>query len=60
MIGQFFSLNWTMVYRMVVTPDKVRSPTTCWTSVKRVALHSNLLERQLMGDGTQGVTVRVV
>ena len=65
MIGQFFSPeshgSWTMVYRITaVTPDEGKVTYDVLVEREARKLHSNLLERQLMGDGTQGVTVRVV
>ena len=49
-----------MVYRITaVTPDQGKV-TYDVLDEREARKHSNLLERQLMGDGTQGVTVRVV
>ena len=65
MIAQFFSPeahgSWTMIYRITATTPE--DGTICYDVLderKARKLHSRLLERQLMGDGTTGVTVRVV
>ena len=64
MIGQFFSPesqgSWIMIYRITaVTPDQGKVTYDVVDESEARKLHSSLLERQLMGDGTQGVTVRV-
>jgi|TARA_B100000674_G_C37476909_1_gene749653 hypothetical protein len=65
MIGQFFSPeshgSWTMIYRITATtPEDGTIHYDVMDERKARKLHSRLLERQLMGDGTTGVTVRVV
>ena len=50
-----------MIYRITaVTPDEGKVTYDVEDEREARKLHSSLLERQLMGDGTQGVTVRVV
>ena len=65
MIEQFFSPeahgSWTMIYRITATtPEDGTIQYDVLDERKARKLHSRLLERQLMGDGTTGVTVRVV
>ena len=65
MIEQFFSPeahgSWTMIYRITATtPEDGTIYYDVLDERKARKLHSRLLERQLMGDGTTGVTVRVV
>lgn len=65
MIGQFFSPeshgSWIMIYRITaVTPDEGKVTYDVVDEAQARKIHSNLLSRQLNGDGTQGVTVRVV
>ena len=50
-----------MVYRITaVTPDEGKVTYDVLDEREARKLHSNLLERQLMGDGTTGVTVQVL
>ena len=65
MIGQFFSPkshgSWTMIYRIsATTPEEGKICYEVLDEQEARTLHSQLLERQLMGDGTTGVTVRVL
>ena len=65
MIGQFFSPeshgSWTMIYRITATtPEEGKICYEVLDEREARKVHSRLLERQLMGDGTTGVTVRVV
>ena len=66
MIGQFFSPeshgSWTMIYRIsATTPEEGKICYEVLDEQEARTLHSHdLLERQLMGDGTTGVTVRVL
>ena len=65
MIEQFFSPEaqgtWTMIYRITATtPEDGTIHYDVMDERKARKLHSHLLERQLMGDGTTGVTVRVL
>jgi len=65
MIEQFFSPEaqgtWTMIYRITATtPEEGKICYDVLDEQEARSLHSQLLERQLMGDGTTGVTVRVL
>ena len=65
MIDQFFSPEaqgtWTMIYRITATtPEDGTIHYDVMDERKARKLHSRLLERQLMGDGTTGVTVQVL
>ena len=65
MIEQFFSPeahgSWTMIYRITATtPEEGKICYEVMDEREARKVHSQLLERQLMGDGTTGVTVRVI
>ena len=64
MIGQFFSPeshgSCTMIYRITATtPEEGKICYDVLDKQEARTLHSQLLGRQLMGDGTTGVTVWV-
>ena len=50
-----------MIYRITATtPEEGKITYDVLDESEARKVHSRLLERQLMGDGTTGVTVRVV
>ena len=65
MIEQFFSpeshASWTMIYRIsATTPEEGKICYEVLDEQEARTYTHMLLERQLMGDGTTGVTVRVL